>query len=263
MSRPEHNRPPSEGTQGRASLILRPDFTIMDATEEYLSATLLDRNEAVDQNVFDVFPDNPDDPTASGTSNLRRSLERVLKSGRSDRMPLQRYDVQDRIAGHGWVEKFWLPRNQPVFGSGSREITHLIHEVTDVTVAVWLQGFIAERSRAVAEQALSLRRMQRDLRRAEVELRAAQRRVRDILRGAGDVEQMDQLRQELGAPESRRYSTPGMHATEDGIYDAYHHAQCNFQPHRIWIRKHWRFPDCPICRGRVRYRLGRSAPPPG
>jgi hypothetical protein len=34
--------------------------------------------EILGRNIFDVFPDNPDDPSATGVANLRASLGRVL-----------------------------------------------------------------------------------------------------------------------------------------------------------------------------------------
>lgn len=64
-------------------LILSPSFDILDASNAYLSATLTKREHIVGKHLFTVFPDNPEDSTATGTANLRASLERVL----------QKYDV--------------------------------------------------------------------------------------------------------------------------------------------------------------------------
>jgi len=44
--------------------------------------------------LFEVFPDNPDDPAATGTSNLRASLEGVLKTRTANTMPVQKYDIR-------------------------------------------------------------------------------------------------------------------------------------------------------------------------
>jgi hypothetical protein len=90
--------------------------------------------------MFDVFPDNPQDATADGVRNLRESFNRVLQRREPDRMAIQRYDVRDRLAGDGgWVEKSWAPVNAPVFASGSRELTHVLHRVEDMTQAVFLR----------------------------------------------------------------------------------------------------------------------------
>jgi len=58
-------------------LVLRPDLTIVAACDEYLRATRTRRPDIIGRQLFDVFPDNPDDPKASGVSNLRASLDRV------------------------------------------------------------------------------------------------------------------------------------------------------------------------------------------
>src|ERR671925_570583 len=61
-------------------LVLAPDFTIVAASDAYLRATMTKREEILGRGIFDVFPDNPDDPTATGVRNLRTSLERVLEN---------------------------------------------------------------------------------------------------------------------------------------------------------------------------------------
>jgi len=49
------------------------------ATNARLHATRTTR-DCLGRGLFEVIPDNPDDPSASGMSNLRASLERVLKT---------------------------------------------------------------------------------------------------------------------------------------------------------------------------------------
>ncbi len=58
-------------------LVLKPDLTIVAATDAYLRVAMTKREEILGRGIFDVFPDNPNDPTATGVSNLRSSLERV------------------------------------------------------------------------------------------------------------------------------------------------------------------------------------------
>jgi hypothetical protein len=60
--------------------VLNPDLTIVEASEEYLSATLIWREEIRGCRLFDVFPDNPHNPQASGVKNLKDSLHEVLRS---------------------------------------------------------------------------------------------------------------------------------------------------------------------------------------
>src|SRR5262245_65091965 len=75
-------------------LVLAPDLTIVAASDAYLHATLTERHDVIGRRLFEVFPDNPDDPRATGVSNLRASLERVLRFRRPDVMAVQKYDVR-------------------------------------------------------------------------------------------------------------------------------------------------------------------------
>jgi hypothetical protein len=43
-----------------------PDFTILGASEAYLRATYTQRQNIVGRPLFDVFPDNPEEPGATG-----------------------------------------------------------------------------------------------------------------------------------------------------------------------------------------------------
>src|SRR5712692_3330486 len=114
-------------------LVLTPDLKIVAVSDAYLRATMTKRDEILGRGLFDVFPDNPDDPTATGVRNLRASLDRVLQNRAPDAMAVQKYDIRRPEAeGGGFEERYWSPLNSPVFGTG-REITHTIHRVEDVT----------------------------------------------------------------------------------------------------------------------------------
>ena len=77
-------------------LVLQPDaeFKIVGASDAYLHATLTQRQDVIGRGLFEVFPDNPDDPHATGTSNLRASLERVVANQAPDAMAVQKYDIR-------------------------------------------------------------------------------------------------------------------------------------------------------------------------
>src|SRR5262245_54559361 len=67
-------------------LVLTPGFTIVAVSESYLRATMTAREDILGRGLFDVFPDNPDDPAATGEANLRASLDHVLKHRKPDAM---------------------------------------------------------------------------------------------------------------------------------------------------------------------------------
>lgn len=107
-----------------------PRFTITDVNEAYLAATMTTRDEIVGRGLFDAFPDNPDDPGATGARNLRASLERAISSGRTDAMPRQKYDIA-RPDGV-FEERWWDSCNTPALGPDG-SVVALIHHVSDAT----------------------------------------------------------------------------------------------------------------------------------
>src|SRR5438094_8081233 len=75
-------------------LVLDTDLRIVAASDAYLRATMTNREQILGHGVFDVFPDNPDDPEATGVCNLRASLERILATRKPDAMAIQKYDIR-------------------------------------------------------------------------------------------------------------------------------------------------------------------------
>ncbi|HZC71678.1 MAG TPA: ATP-binding protein [Jatrophihabitans sp.] len=114
-------------------LILDPELRVVAVTDAYLAATMTRHEEVVGRGIFEVFPDNPDDPAAAGVANLRASLERVRRELVTDVMPVQRYDIRRPAEeGGGFEERFWSPANSPVV-SPDGGLRYLLHRVEDVT----------------------------------------------------------------------------------------------------------------------------------
>jgi PAS domain S-box-containing protein len=148
-------------------LVLTPDLTITAASNAYLRATLTVREQIMGRNLFEVFPDNPDDPAADGTRNLRASLQRVLSGGRADTMAIQKYDIRrPESEGGGFEVRFWSPVNTPLLDAAGN-VTHIIHRVEDVTEFVRLKSVQAEADRQT--EALNQRIVEME---AEIFLRA-------------------------------------------------------------------------------------------
>lgn len=148
-------------------LVLTRDLEIVAVSEAYLAATMTERSRILGRALFDVFPDNPDDPQATGVANLRASLERVLALGRADTMAVQKYDIRRPDSeGGGFEERFWSPLNSPVLDEHG-ELRYIIHRVEDVT------EFVRLRSRTVSMEAEIFRRAQ-ELQTSNQELRSLQ-----------------------------------------------------------------------------------------
>jgi hypothetical protein len=104
--------------------------SFVDINDAYARATMTRRAAVVGRPIFEVFPDNPDDPCADGVSNLYASLCAAADSRRPNAMPIQRYDIRD--AGGRFVERYWRQLNTPMFDFEGR-LNYLLHHAEDVT----------------------------------------------------------------------------------------------------------------------------------
>ena len=114
-------------------VLLTPEFVIADMNLAYLRVSGRKREELLGLEIFTAFPENPADPNATGVRNLSASLRRVLATGESDTMALQKYDVQ-AVDNPGVFEaRFWCPVNAPVFAPDGHVVmvAHCVEEVTD------------------------------------------------------------------------------------------------------------------------------------
>jgi signal transduction histidine kinase/CheY-like chemotaxis protein len=135
-------------------LVLTPDLRIAAVSDAYLRATMTRRDVILGRHLFDVFPDNPDDTTATGVHNLRASLDRVLATRQADAMPIQKYDIQrPHETGGGFEERHWSSVNSPVLDATSN-VAYIIHRVEDVTDVVRLEE--AEQANRLKDEFLSV-----------------------------------------------------------------------------------------------------------
>jgi signal transduction histidine kinase/DNA-binding response OmpR family regulator len=140
---------------------------IAAVSDAYAQATMTTREEIIGRALFEVFPDNPDDPAATGVRNLRDSLRRVLRNRAADTMAVQKYDIRrPESDGGGFEERYWSPLNSPVLEPDGR-IAYIIHRVEDVTDFVRLKQLGFEQHKLAEE--LQTRTSQME---AEIYLRA-------------------------------------------------------------------------------------------
>lgn len=158
-------------------LVLTPELIIVAASDAYLRATLTVRENILGRHLFEVFPDNPADASATGVRNLRASLDYVLQNRAPHTMAVQQYDIRpEESESVDFQQRFWSPVNSPVFGENG-EVIYIIHRVEDVTEFVKLK-----------QQGIALDQLTEDLREhsekmeQEVYLRAQeiQERTREL-----------------------------------------------------------------------------------
>ena len=128
-----HFRAVFESAPG-AYLVVEPeDFRVVAVSDALLRMTMRQREDVMGGRLLDLFPDRPDDEGATGSRNLRASLERVKAKRQADALALQRYPFQRPEAhGAGWEERWWSILNLPVLGPAG-ELAYIIHRTEDVT----------------------------------------------------------------------------------------------------------------------------------
>lgn len=151
-------------------LVLTPALEIVAVSDAYLHATMTNRFDIIGRRLFDVFPDNPSDPAASGVKHLGASLQRVLQTKQPDTMAVQKYDIR-RSAERGgqFEERYWSPINAPVLDECG-DLRYIIHRVEDVTDYIRLRE-TASGHRTQMESEIYVRGQ--EIQKANEQLRAA------------------------------------------------------------------------------------------
>jgi PAS domain S-box-containing protein len=153
---------------------------ILAVSDDYLAMTMRTREELVGKVFFEVFPDDPANPDATGTANLLASLERVRTTLAKDAMAVQKHPIVNPDTGR-LEDRYWTPLNSPVLGPDG-QLLAIIHRTEDVTDYV--------RNRALLPRAdldrdeINVIVQARELKRLNEELLESQMRLQAIFRSA-------------------------------------------------------------------------------
>ncbi len=160
-------------------LVLLPDtpkFTIAAVNNSYLAATNTQRSDLLGRGLFEVFPDNPKDASATGVSDLHISLERVIQDCVQDVMGVQKYDIPVQGANHFEV-KYWSPVNSPVFDQ-TGELAYIIHRVEDITEFILLRERTSQENARIERTLVHVEQMEAEVLKSSRELKEANRQIK-------------------------------------------------------------------------------------
>ncbi len=189
-----------------------PSLPIVAASDAYLRATKTRREEVLGRGLFEVFPDNPDDPDATGVRNLRASIERAIRARAPDAMAVQKYDIRrPESEGGGFEARWWSPVNSPVLGPDGA-VAYVIHRVEDVTDFVRLKHADAERERAAAALQVHVEAMEAEVFLRGQELQEVNRQLRhahaELTQLYERTRELDELKTSFFASVSHELRTP-------------------------------------------------------
>lgn len=128
-------------------VILSPDSTIIDASDAYLAATMVAREDIVGCNLFDIFPDNPDAHGSKGSAALRDSIQHVLNTKQALTMPTIKYDIRCPLSKGGAFEsRYWSTAHTPILDD-QNNVRYILTRVEDITEIDRLRNSDVENSK--------------------------------------------------------------------------------------------------------------------
>lgn len=125
-----------------AYMVLDRQLRYVAANQAYLHETASRLDDLLGKYIFDLFPNDPDDPANVPARMLRASLERVLATGERDHLALIPYRVP-RVVGGATVseDRYWSATHTPLLDADGR-VAFIFQHTVDVTE---LQGPRADR----------------------------------------------------------------------------------------------------------------------
>ncbi|HTJ51387.1 MAG TPA: PAS domain-containing protein, partial [Cyclobacteriaceae bacterium] len=114
------------------NLILNPDLTILAASNDYLKTFLTTREKIIGRRLLEIFPNNFNSHESTAESNLKSSLEFILKHGQNHSMPIQKHVIKHD--DNTTEERYWQPLNRPVIKEN--KVIYIIHQLDEVTAFI-------------------------------------------------------------------------------------------------------------------------------
>ena len=116
-----------------AYMVLDRRLRYVAANAAYRQVTATPAEDLIGRPLFDVFPNDPEDPNNDSARLVRRSLERVLQTGQPDVLAFVRYKVPQDVGGRvESVDRYWSATHTPILDAGGR-VGYVMQHTVDVT----------------------------------------------------------------------------------------------------------------------------------
>jgi PAS domain S-box-containing protein len=114
-------------------MLLDRELRYVAANQAYLQVTSSRLEHLLGRNLFEAFPNDPDDPHNSSARQLRESFERVLAGRKPDTIALIRYRVPFQTADGAVIEdRYWSATHTPLLDERG-EVAFILQHTVDVT----------------------------------------------------------------------------------------------------------------------------------
>lgn len=131
-----------------------PEITILDVNDSFLHNVSLTREQMIGKELFEVFPDNPNDPEDTGIKALGRSIALAVSTGQAQLMSVQRFPIKKTLANGETVfeERFWSASNTPIYDEEGHMVC-IYHATIEITKQVRAEAALRRSEREAVEAA--------------------------------------------------------------------------------------------------------------
>jgi PAS domain S-box-containing protein len=129
-----------------------PDLTILEVNARHCALTGMSREDLLGRALFEAFPVNPNDPSATAEPELRASVARALDRDGPDEMEIVHHDMKG--ADGRWQVRYWQPAHSPIHArpDGTGPVIGILQTVQDVTAAELRARVMAARLRTASSR---------------------------------------------------------------------------------------------------------------
>lgn len=113
-------------------VVLKPDFTVSEASDDYLKAAAITREQLIGRNFIEQFSPPQDSPNVESFDKLRASLKNVISTRKPGSVGVLKYIFKKPGTENEFVTRYWTSRHSPILGKNG-EVELIVHRSEEVT----------------------------------------------------------------------------------------------------------------------------------